>query len=141
MSWKRFCSKQTGCLWIQDRFSEYLDGMLSEEERLRVHEHVAVCEKCSKELGRLSDTLSLLADFREQALPEAIQNFRLPRYTFIEIFPTIHEERPIATAGFWTPCLTALLVFFMVISTWIMIERYVDKQVNWNYIEVYGDLR
>ncbi len=140
MNFKIFC-RQSGCVWVQGRFSEYLDGVLLEEERQKVHEHVAGCEKCSTELSRLSTTISLLTDFREQALPEGIENFRLPRYTFYEIFPTIHDDKPTLTYGFWTPCLTAVAIFFMVITTWIMLERHIDKQVNWNSVVVYGDLQ
>jgi len=126
------------CKSIRKRFSDYLDGALDQGTRQFVHDHVKFCEPCSLELDRLNRTLSMLSDFREESLTAAMQNFRLPRYTFIEIFPSIREEKPEITVGFWAPYVSVALFYVLVLTTWIGWERYdFQKQYNAsNYIEV-----
>lgn len=128
------------CDWAQPRFSEYLDGALPEDERIRVHQHLRSCSACSLDLDNLCGTLRMLADYDEETLPVAIQTYRVPRSTFVEVFPTIREEAPKLTYGMLVPYLSALVLFFMVITTWITIEKHLDTQFNEsNYVEVYGN--
>lgn len=133
--WNMF--KRYDCIWVRRRFSEYLDGALVNDDRVKIHDHVRTCEACSNELQGFSSTLSMIADYAAETLPGAIQTFRLPRSTFIEIFPTIHDDKPTLTFGIWVPYLSALVFFFMVLTTWISIERHFDTQFNSsNYVEV-----
>ena len=125
------------CIWVRKRFSVYLDAVLPNEERILVHEHLSFCENCSKEFQALNKTIALLADFSEENTPEDIRTFRLPRSTFVEIFPTIHDDKPTLTFGIWFPYLSALVLFFMVLTAWASLERLLDKQYNSsNYVEV-----
>ena len=128
------------CDWAQPRFSEYLDGALPEEERMRVHEHLKSCAACSLELDTLCESLRMLAEYDQETMPASVQTYRVPRSTFIEVFPTIRNDKPTLTYGILVPYLSALVLFFMVITTWITIEKHLDTEFNEsNYVEVYGN--
>ena len=128
------------CLQIREHFSEYMDGEMSSAERLRIHEHVRECQPCSPDLDLYNRSLAALIEYDEETMPAAVHTFRLPRSTFVEVFPTIREEpRPI-TYGMLLPYLSALVLFFMVISTWVELEHHFDTQYNEsNYVEVVGN--
>jgi hypothetical protein len=124
---------------VSKRFSVYLDAALPNEERILIHEHLRFCEGCSKEFQDLNSTITLLSDFAEETTPDEIRTFRLPRSTFVEIFPTIHDDKPTLTFGIWVPYLSALVLFFMVLTAWASLERLMDKQYNSsNYVEVFA---
>ena len=128
------------CDWAQLRFSEYLDGALPEEERIRVHEHLKLCAACSLELDTLCGCLRMLAEYDEETMPAAVRTYRVPRSTFIEVFPTIRDDKPTLTYGILVPYLSALVLFFMVITTWVTIEKHLNTEYNEsNYVEVYGN--
>jgi hypothetical protein len=128
------------CDWAQSHFSEYLDSALPEDGRIAIHQHLRSCSACSLDLDNLCATLRLLAEHDEETLPAAIQTYRVPRSTFVEVFPTIREEEPRLTYAAMVPYLSALVLFFMVITTWITIEKHLDTQFNEsNYVEVYGN--
>ena len=135
----RIYSKQIGsCKWIQSRFSEYVDGIIGESERLQVHEHLKHCDLCTDELDQFCKTLALLADFREECMPAAIQNYRLPRAAFVEIFPSIRKERPPLTFDMLVPYLYAFIILFVMLSTWNLREKH-DFHQRYNasnYVEV-----
>jgi hypothetical protein len=138
MRFKIFCNDELDCSSARKRFSEYLDGMLSEEERVAVHEHLKYCDDCTEELDALCKTLSVLVETRDECLPAAIQDFRLPRSTFVEIFPTIQEERPHQSISGLFPYVYALILFFLVVSSWEFAYRHTfEKFYNAsNYVEV-----
>ncbi len=136
----RIFSKQIGsCDWVEKHLSEYLDGVLAESERQIVHEHLKYCNACSDEVDQYCKTLSLLADFREECMPYAIQNYRLPRATFVEIFPSIRrKERPPLTLDILVPYVCAFILLFAVLSTWNLWEKH-DFHQRYNasnYVEV-----
>src|SRR4026208_748598 len=106
------------CNWVEKHFSECRDGMLSLEERKAIHEHLMKCNSCTLELDNLCVTLRMLASYDEETLPAGIQTFRLPRSTFVEVFPTIQEEEPVFTPSLLVPLFSAMVLFFMVVSTW-----------------------
>jgi predicted anti-sigma-YlaC factor YlaD len=137
MQFKTFCKMEMDCS-CREKFSEYLDGMLSEEERISVHEHLKECDECSDELDRLCKTISILVESREECLPQSIRNFRLPRSTFVEIFPTIREEPAARSISTWAPYVYALILFFLMVSSWEFAYRHTfEKFYNAsNYVEV-----
>ena len=130
--------KSTSCKWVRSHFSEYVDGMLSETRRHEVHEHLKHCELCSDDLDEFCCALSLLADFREECMPEAIRNYRLPRSTFVEIFPSIQKERPPLTFEMFVPYVYAVVLIFALLSTWNLVEKreFHHRYNASNYVEV-----
>jgi|SRR3990172_852049 len=137
MHFKTYDDTYPDCKSIQSRFSEYLDGILAEEQRRTIHEHLKQCDSCSSELDNLCKTLSILVDYREECLPNSIRNFRLPRSTFIEIFPTIREDKPPRTWGVLVPYVYALIVFFLMMTSWEFAHHTFDQYYNTaNWVEV-----
>jgi anti-sigma factor RsiW len=138
MQFKTFYKTQMDCNSCRNRFSEYLDGMLSEGERFAVHEHLKNCDGCSVELDALCKTISVLVESRDECLPRSIRDFRLPRSTFVEIFPTIQEEQPVRGLSTWVPYVYALILFFLMVSSWEIAYRHTfEKFYNAsNYVEV-----
>jgi len=94
MHFKTYDDTYPDCKSIQSRFSEYLDGILAEEQRRTIHEHLKQCDSCSSELDNLCKTLSILVDYREECLPNSIRNFRLPRSTTIAPSGSSERTRP-----------------------------------------------
>ena len=138
MQFKTFYKTEMDCSSCRKRFSEYLDGMISEEERFSVHEHLKFCDECSEELDKLCKAISVLVESRDECLPPSIRNFRLPRSTFVEVFPTIQEEPPARGFATWVPYVYALILFFLMVSSWEFAYRHTfEKFYNAsNYVEV-----
>ncbi len=69
------------CLWVQAKFSAYLDGELSPRQRQEIEAHVATCEACRQELrvweqlweALLAEPVAAPPNLRERVLA------RLPR--------------------------------------------------------------
>jgi anti-sigma factor RsiW len=143
MQFKTFYKRKTNpCSIIRERFSEYVDRMLSYEEQLEVHEHVRLCEECTKELDALCKTVSLLTDFRQE-LPSAINTFRVPRTIFaaVEYFPSLQQrEESRFSWSFLAPYFTAFVVLCLVVSSFVLGgQRSVHPHYNpSNYVEVLG---
>jgi anti-sigma factor RsiW len=136
---KMFSShKTTPCKWVRSRFSEYVDGVISESHRFEVHEHLKHCEACSDDLDEFCRALSLLTEFREECLPDAICNYRLPRSTFVEIFPSIQKVRPPLTFEMFVPYVCAVILISVLLSTWNLWEKHeFHHHYNTsNYVEV-----
>lgn len=131
--------KLTGCSAIRRYFSEYLDGVLNEEERFIVHEHVKYCKSCSQDLDLMCRALTAMVEFHEESMPAGFQSFRVPRSTFVEIFPTIRRDKPELSIAFWTPYVSVVAVFFVLLASWITWENHLLRQQQYNvsnYIEV-----
>ena len=132
------------CKWIRRRLSEYIDAELSQESRLRVINHLSSCETCSKELSYLCNSISFVAQNDSDNMPEGIRTFHLPRSSFIEVFPSIREDKPTITSGFLVPYLSACVLFFMVITAAITFQHHFipppDPQYTpSNFVQVFGE--
>jgi predicted anti-sigma-YlaC factor YlaD len=44
------------------KLSAFLDGELPEEDRLRITEHLSLCEECRREIDRLTDVMNVLGE-------------------------------------------------------------------------------
>lgn len=137
-------SNMRECKWVQKRLSEYIDGELSHEYRMRVHDHLRFCEKCSKELELISKSIAMIGNYDEEHMPAAIRTFHLPRSSFVEVFPSIREDENAITSGFLVPYLSALVLFFMVITAAITLQPHTAIAVQQpqynpsNFVEVFG---
>jgi hypothetical protein len=132
------------CRWVRKRLSEYIDAELPQENRVRVLNHLSSCEPCSKELSYLCNSISMVAQYDSDYMPEAIRTFHLPRSSFIEVFPSIREEKPTITSGVLVPYLSACVLFLMVITATITFQHHFvppqDPQYNAsNFVQVFGE--
>ena len=142
----RFKNSYNRCELYRKLFSEYLDGELQSVDRAAVHSHLAECAKCSAEIGKLSRTVAMLGEFGEETMPAGFSSYRLPRFTFIEIFPSFQQQEnrePIS--GVLAPYASALFIFVLVLSMWVgMDHRYNNVHPyaynSSNYIEVVAEL-
>ena len=50
---------------------DYLNGLLSEKDRVRFEEHLAACPGCLREIGGLHNTATAVADLTPPSVPDA----------------------------------------------------------------------
>ncbi len=132
------------CNSVRKRLSEYIDAELSQEQRLRVMNHLSSCEPCSKELDFLCKSISLFSQYDSEQMPEAIRTFHLPRSAFVEVFPSIREEKPTITSGILVPYLSACVLFFVILTATITFQHHflpsAEPQYNAsNFVQVFGE--
>jgi len=66
--------EQLSCQELVELVTDYLEGMLLEEERLRFDEHIGRCDGCDVYLEQMRLTVSMLGHVPKDALsPEAEQ--------------------------------------------------------------------
>jgi anti-sigma factor RsiW len=64
--------EQLSCQELVELVTDYLEGALPEEERLRFEEHIALCDGCKLYLAQIRQTIAALGRLPEDALsPEA----------------------------------------------------------------------
>ena len=64
--------EQLSCRELVELVTDYLEGALLEEERLRFEDHIARCGGCTIYLEQIRQTISLLGHLPEEALtPDA----------------------------------------------------------------------
>jgi anti-sigma factor RsiW len=65
-------AEQLSCQELVELVTDYLEGALSEEERLRFEDHIFRCSTCTIYLEQIRQTISLLGHLPEDGLsPEA----------------------------------------------------------------------
>jgi anti-sigma factor RsiW len=65
-------AEQLSCQELVELVTDYLEGTLSEEERLRFEDHISRCSACTIYLEQIRQTISLLGHLPVDALtPEA----------------------------------------------------------------------
>lgn len=133
-----FFRNAPSCRWVRRQLSSYVDGMLSEDERMQVFRHVGTCSPCSLELDELCKTVTLLGEVKEECLPSQLHSYRLPRWTFVQLFPTIQKARPPLTLRECIPYFSAAILLVLVLSTWDLVERHMFHEYynDSNYVKV-----
>jgi hypothetical protein len=64
--------EQLSCRELVELVTDYLEGALSEEERLRFEEHIGLCGGCRVYLEQIRQTISVLGHLPEDGLsPDA----------------------------------------------------------------------
>jgi anti-sigma factor RsiW len=64
---------ELSCKELVELVTEYLEGALPPNERLRFEQHVQACEGCSAHLGQMRRTIELLGQLSEEALSPAAE--------------------------------------------------------------------
>lgn len=60
--------EQLSCQELVELVTDYLEGALSKQERLRFDEHIGLCTGCRVYLEQMRQTISLLGHLPEEAL-------------------------------------------------------------------------
>jgi anti-sigma factor RsiW len=64
--------EQLSCRELVELVTDYLEGALSEEERVRFEEHIEICGGCTTYLEQIRQTIAVLGRMPEDGLsPEA----------------------------------------------------------------------
>ena len=58
------------CHEVIELLSNYIEGVLSDDDRRRVDEHLALCEGCSTYLEQMRETIRLAGMVTEEQVPE-----------------------------------------------------------------------
>jgi len=58
------------CKEVVELVTDYLEGLMSEEDRLRFDEHLAVCEGCDTYVHQMRETVRLTGILTEEQVPE-----------------------------------------------------------------------
>ena len=58
------------CHEVIELLSNYIDGALSDDERRRVDEHLALCDGCTTYLEQMRETIRLSGLVTEEQVPE-----------------------------------------------------------------------
>jgi anti-sigma factor RsiW len=63
------------CLELVELVTEFLEGRLDPQERLRIEKHLVLCEGCATYLEQMRRTVSLVGELREEHVsPEAFDS-------------------------------------------------------------------
>lgn len=57
------------CKGFREQLSLYIDGMLTQQERFLLEEHIKICEDCKGELSMLKETINKCKDVKEKEPP------------------------------------------------------------------------
>jgi len=104
---------------VKDSLSAYLDGILPEEEKRRVEEHLARCTECITALEELKKTLSLIHDLEDVEPPAWFTNKVMTRIKeeagsrkgfFRRILGPIHSFIPLEALGAIAIAITMIVI-------------------------------
>jgi hypothetical protein len=105
---------------VRQRLSAYLDGEVSEEERLLIEEHLGSCTECDSALKELTRTIRHVKDIEEvepppwmtrQIMARVKEEAGLKRGIFRRLFFPLHIKLPIEAVALVLVCLSAYLVY------------------------------
>ena len=57
------------CREVVELVTEYLEGTMAPERRVRFEEHLAVCEGCTRYVAQIRETIRLTGLLTEEAIP------------------------------------------------------------------------
>ena len=72
--------EQLSCRELVELVTDYLEGALPEEERLRFDEHIGRCAGCRIYLEQIRQTVSLLGHLPEEALSREAESALLEAF-------------------------------------------------------------
>jgi len=61
------------CREVVDLVSDYLEGTLTEEQRIAVERHLAICPPCRVYVDQIRQTVALLGTLPEETLDEGVK--------------------------------------------------------------------
>jgi predicted anti-sigma-YlaC factor YlaD len=66
-------NQEMSCKELVELLTEYLDGVLGPVDRLRVDEHLAICDGCRIYLDQMKTTIDALGKLREEHIPPQVR--------------------------------------------------------------------
>ena len=58
------------CHEVVELVTDYLEGVLAEDARRRVEEHLSACDGCTRYLAQMRETIRLTGKLTEEQIPE-----------------------------------------------------------------------
>jgi predicted anti-sigma-YlaC factor YlaD len=58
------------CHEVVELVTDYLEGALSEDDHLRVEEHLSLCDGCTRYLEQMRETIRLTGMLTEEQIPD-----------------------------------------------------------------------
>jgi anti-sigma factor RsiW len=62
------------CRQVVELMTDYLDGALAAEDRVRFEEHIAGCDGCQAYLAQLKATREVVGRLAEESVPKTIED-------------------------------------------------------------------
>ena len=62
------------CRELVELVTDYLEGALSPEERMRFEDHLLICEGCSAYVDQVRQTISLVGALQEDSIPPPVRD-------------------------------------------------------------------
>jgi predicted anti-sigma-YlaC factor YlaD len=63
-------SNELSCQELVELVTEYLEGTLPAQERVRFEDHLAICPGCSNYLDQMRRTIQMVGALKEEAIPD-----------------------------------------------------------------------
>jgi anti-sigma factor RsiW len=76
------------CRELVEWITEYLEGAMSRDERLKFEQHVAACPGCTEYLTQLRETIRLTGRLPREAIPSDTRN------SLLRAFRELNQGRP-----------------------------------------------
>lgn len=107
------------CFTLKEKLADYIDGNLSDKEKLLADDHLASCRKCQLSLSELDKTVRLLKGLDEKNPPPWLTRQIMSKVTgtetrqglFSRLFHPIHIKLPLQAAGAVLIAITAFYIF------------------------------
>jgi len=62
------------CRELVELVTDYLEGALSPEERMRFEEHLLICEGCSAYVDQVRKTIEVVGSLQEESIPPQMRD-------------------------------------------------------------------
>ena len=67
-------SGELTCRELVELVTDYLEGRLAAEDRLRFEEHLLICEGCSAYLDQMRKTIEVVGSLQEDSIPPPMRD-------------------------------------------------------------------
>ena len=81
------------CLELVELITDYLEGTLSEVDRLRFEQHIAECRHCRTYLLQMRQTIQALGKLPEETIPDEVESRLLRAFRVGRRLGSGHECR------------------------------------------------
>jgi len=105
---------------VKERLSEYIDGLLPDEEKKLLEEHLASCKECAEALGELKRTVSMLRDldeveppawFTQKVMEKVREEAQAEKNLFKKLLGPVRSFVPLEAVGAIAIAITVIVLF------------------------------